>query len=186
MIGTKEQNSILFLYTSTGCSLHTARQNGLDEPGHESSQAIADLDTKDVLHIKDRFEAAALKFKLPPALLAALASRESHCGKSLIKGWGDKHHAFGICQVDARSHKALGSDPSGLDHLMQVASILDDYRSKVEEKHPDWEPARQLQGAIVAYNSGVSNVDTIAKIDAGTTGNDYSNDVWSRAQRYAA
>ena len=36
-----------------------------------------------------------------PAVIAALASRESHAGRLLVStgGWGDNHHAYGTLQV---------------------------------------------------------------------------------------
>jgi hypothetical protein len=38
---------------------------------------------------------------------------------------------------------------------------------------------------VVAYDVGVLNVRTIKDMDRGTTGDDYSNDVWARAQALA-
>src|SRR5262249_32033639 len=130
---------------------------------------------------------AAQKFGLPPALLAAIASRESRGGAALDKdGWGDQHNAFGIMQVDKRSHKIEGgNDPASVAHITQATGILHSNFDQIRKKHSDWTPERQLQGAVVAYNSGVGNVQTLDGMDQGTTGDDYSNDVWARAQYYA-
>ena len=140
MIGTQDQNKILFTLKSVGCS-----------------EAIA------------------------------IASRESHVGSVLIKGWGDSHHAFGICQVDCRANKIEGMpDPASEDHLNQAASILSSFFWKMKKKHPTWTEAQQLKGAVASYNVGPGNVDTVEHMDVGTTEDDYSSDVWSRAQYYAA
>ena len=53
-----------------------------------------------------------------------------------------------------------------------------------EDRHPDWSDENVLKGACVAYNSGVSNVVTIAGMNRGTTHNDYGDDVIARAQFY--
>lgn len=37
-------------------------------------------------------------------------------------------------------------------------------------------------GAVAAYNFGLDDVRTLARLDKGTTNNDYSNDVMARAQ----
>ncbi len=39
-----------------------------------------------------------------------------------------------------------------------------------------------VSGGISAYNAGVKNVRTYERMDVGTTGGDYSNDVVARAQ----
>jgi hypothetical protein len=38
---------------------------------------------------------------------------------------------------------------------------------------------------VAAYDAGVGGVRTIKDMDRGTTGDDYSNDVWARAQALA-
>jgi peptidoglycan hydrolase-like protein with peptidoglycan-binding domain len=68
---------------------------------------------------------------------------------------------------------------------MQANGILASFRTQIAKRHADWHPERQLQGAVAAYNSGVGNVQTLDGMDKGTTGNDYSNDVWARARFFA-
>ena len=87
-------------------------------------------------------------------------------------------------QVDRRFHTIRGDDPTGEVHIDQAASILADFFRGVQRKHPDWPRERQLQGAVAAYNFGLRNVGTMERLDIGTTGNDYSNDVWARARYY--
>jgi peptidoglycan hydrolase-like protein with peptidoglycan-binding domain len=186
---TNDLNSILFKYVPTGASAQTGRQDGLTQKGIfgiKASQKMAEADSKRVLKHSEKFIAAAKQFNVPPALLAAIASRESRGGSVLKNGFGDHGNGFGLMQVDKRHHKVEGlSDPFGVEHIMQATGILRGFVDAVSKRHPDWAPERQLQGATAAYNSGVGNIQTLNGMDVGTTGNDYSNDVWARAQFYA-
>jgi hypothetical protein len=70
---------------------------------------MAETDLRRVRPLIEKFNAAGLKADLPPALLAAIASRESRCGNVLDPhGFGDGKYAFGIMQVDKRSHNLEG------------------------------------------------------------------------------
>lgn len=184
-----DPNAILFEYNPSGASFVTASQDGLAQKGiigPRASKAMAENDAKNVLPHKETFAIVAKEFNLPPALLAAIASRESRGGAALRKGFGDAGNGYGLMQVDKRFHKLEGlDDPAGLPHIRQATSILASYRDEMAKKHPDWHDERQLQGAVAAYNCGVKNVQTLEGMDKGTTGDDYSNDVWARAQFYA-
>ena len=156
----KNPNAILDRFKPSGASKQTASQDGL-KPGVEASRQMAKTDGSRLLKHRDAFNQVGEKLGLPPALLAGIASRESRGGAALKDGWGDNHNAFGIMQVDKRYHKIEGqNDPSSQAHIMQASRILKSYRDQVRKKHPDWPPVRQLQGAVVAYNSGVGNVQT--------------------------
>lgn len=122
---------------------------------------------------------------VPPAIVAGIMSRESRGGAALRNGLGDNGNGFGLMQVDRRHHTPRGAWNSEA-HVNQGVQILAKYRGEVARKHPKWTPAQQLRGAISAYNFGVSNVQTLAGVDSGTTGNDYSRDVWQRAITLAA
>lgn len=88
-------------------------------------------------------------------------------------------------QVDKRYHEQQGRpDPYSYEHARQAGDILLDMLDEVIKKHPDWSDKYLLKGAVVAYNSGAANVQTIEKMDMGTTGNDYGADVMARAQYY--
>ncbi|HEX8702724.1 MAG TPA: peptidoglycan-binding protein [Myxococcaceae bacterium] len=181
---TSNPNAILSRYQPTGASAATARQDGLSA-GVGASQQMARTDLSRLQQYKGAFEAAAAKHGLPPALLAAIASRESRAGAALdSNGRGDGGNGFGLMQVDFRYHSPRGG-PYSAQHIDQAAGILKGMLNEVKAKHPSWSPEQQLRGAVAAYNSGVSNVQTIAGMDRGTTGNDYSNDVWARAQALA-
>jgi peptidoglycan hydrolase-like protein with peptidoglycan-binding domain len=177
-------NAILSRYQPTGASAVTARQDGLSA-GVGASQKMAQADLSRLQKYKGAFESAAAKHGLPPALLAAIASRESRAGAVLDRnGRGDGGNGFGLMQIDFRYHHPRGG-PYSAEHIDQAAGILKGMLNEVKRNHPDWPAEQQLRGAVAAYNSGVSNVQTIAGMDRGTTGNDYSNDVWARAQALA-
>lgn len=169
---------------TSGASAATASQDGL-EAGIEASHQMAETDLPRVGEIAGRFADVAGKFGVPAAVLAALASRESRCGAALQNGWGDNGNAFGILQVDKRFHRIEGEpDPTSVAHIEQAAGIFNDYLEQVMRRHPQWNDPDLLKGAAVAYNSGVGNVQTVAGMDRGTTGNDYGADVMARAQYY--
>lgn len=154
--------------------------------GVEASRYLAKADENRVNAICDSFCAAAAKSGLPPALLAGIASRESRCGLLLKNGWGDNENAYGIMQIDKRFHCLQGlSDPTHITHIIQAAEIIQGFLVDISNLHPDWASARQLQGAVAAYNVGVNNIRTLKGMDQGTTHDDYSNDVWARALYYS-
>lgn len=169
-----------------GCSDITASQDGLPRGGYQSSQTMARTDLQRVRSMLPALSEAAKSIDVPVAILAALASRESRAGNALDSGgWGDRGMAFGVLQVDRRYHQVVTSGGSrGVAHCKQAAGIFKTYLEAIDRKFPDWPDWAVLQGACVAYNSGVSNVATIERMDAGTTGNDYGNDVLARAQFY--
>ncbi|MCE9672294.1 transglycosylase SLT domain-containing protein [Myxococcus stipitatus] len=182
--GTQDLNAILSRYKPTGASQRTASQDGLTA-GVNASTKMAQTDAARLKKYASEFEAAGKKYGLPPALLAAIASRESRGGAALdSRGLGDNGNGFGLMQVDKRYHKPEGG-PYSAGHIDQAAGILKGFLNDVKKAHPDWPPEQQLRGAVAAYNAGPKNVRTLQNMDVGTTGNDYSNDVWARAQALA-
>ena len=178
-------DTILLEYQPTGASPTTASQDRV-APGVAGSRRMAETDLSRVSALRARLQAAARKSGIPSALLAALASRESRCGAALdANGWGDRGNAFGILQIDKRHHEIEGlPDPASQAHIDQAAAILASNLLDIQAKHSPWPRARQLQGAVAAYNCGIGNVRTLDGMDRGTTGGDYSNDVWARARFY--
>ena len=164
----------------------TAGQDHLPA-GVDSSRTMAKTDLRRVTALKDRFNAAAALTGLPPALLGAIASRESRCGNILASdGTGDFGNGFGVMQVDKRSHTIAGlPDPRSQAHINQASGILKDALAAMIHKFPTAPPVRQLQAAVAAYNCGSGAVTSPDTADANTTGHDYSNDVWERARFYA-
>ena len=181
-------NDILFRYQPSGASSATAwgQSRKLQKEqtvGVVASQELAKSDLVTLKTYTAHFLTVAQKYDLPPALLAAIASRESHGGKALdAEGWGDNKNAFGMMQVDRNYHGIALGDPCGREHVDQATSVLKGMLKEVTKKHSDWPEEQQLRGAVAAYNCGAKNIWTTEHMDEGTTGNDYSNDVWARAQ----
>src|SRR5689334_17905375 len=130
-------DSILASISASGCGISTAKAENVT-PGVDGSRHIAQIDFSRVNALKARFEAAAAATGMPRALLAAIASRESHCGAVLDhKGEGDGGEAFGIMQVDKRSHQQEGRpDPRSQAHLDQASGIFADGFRKMQQKFP--------------------------------------------------
>lgn len=184
-----DPNEILFQFQSTGASFATARQDRLPQRGIlgvAASRAMATTDGQRVMPLREKFITAGQQFNIPPALLAAIASRESRGGSALVNGFGDQGNGFGVMQVDKRHHVLEGTnDPFGLAHITQATGILRNSIDQVAHNHPDWPLERQMQGGVSGYNQGPGKIKTLDRMDLGSTGNDYSNDVWARAQFYA-
>jgi LysM repeat protein len=182
-------NAVLGRLHTGGASDRTARQDGLPQRGIRgvlASEAMAATDRTRVMRHRDKFVAAGKKFGLPPALLAAIASRESRGGNVLAAdGTGDGGHGFGIMQVDDRNDFAVvrTGGPSGQRHIDQATGILKDKLEAVKRKFPDLAEEKQLATAVSRYNGGRGRAHP--ESDLGTTGSDYMNDVWARAQFYA-
>ena len=177
-------NAVLAKFLPTGASAATAQPEGLSA-GICASYRLAHMDLPRLRRHQASFEAAGMKYGLPPALLAAIASRESRAGGKLdVNGLGNGGDCFGLMQLDSRYHPPRGGAFSS-EHIDQAARVLERLLEEVKAKHPGWPPEQQLRGALVAYDVGVANVRTMMDMDRGTTGDDYSNDVWARAQALA-
>lgn len=172
---------------TTGASPKTARQDGLRYSGVRASQTMAKTDWPKIEKYAERFYQAAVKYDVPPAIIAAICSRESRGGTALAAdGTGDRGRAFGLMQVDQRYWQQQGrsGDPGSQIHIDQGTMIYAQFREQVRKNHPSWTDEYLLKGAAVAYNSGPGNVRTKAGMDKGTTGNDYGSDVIARAKYY--
>jgi spore coat assembly protein SafA len=181
--GSNGGNNILSNISTTGASAKTARQDGLSG-GVASSKTMANTDAARVLKYKDAFNAAGAKYGLPPALLAAIASRESRGGAALDRnGRGDGGNGYGLMQVDVGTRPNPKGGPYSAAHIDEAASILKEKLDAVKAKYPNASAEDQLKLATAKYNGGSG---TISNPDKGTTGGDYSNDVIARAQTYAA
>src|SRR5262249_33975447 len=135
--GTPASNTILADFHGNGASAKTAAQDHLP-PGPDASRTMARTDLARITALKARFNAAAVQTGLPPALLAAIASRESRCGNVLQRdGTGDGGNAFGIMQVDLRFHTIEGQpDPKSQAHINQASGILKDGLAAMISKFP--------------------------------------------------
>ncbi|XP_030650181.1 lysozyme g-like 1 [Chanos chanos] len=168
---------------TTGASESTARQDKLRVKGVEASHELAEHDLRRMNKYKSIIIRVGGALQMDPAVIAAIISRESRAGAALVDGWGDHGNGFGLMQVDKRYHKLRGAWDSE-EHVTQGTEILIDSIKAIQRKFPNWPKEHQFKGGISAYNAGVRNVRTYERMDIGTTGNDYSNDVVARAQWY--
>ncbi|KAJ8015210.1 hypothetical protein DPEC_G00023770 [Dallia pectoralis] len=166
---------------TSGASEGTARQDKLSVHGVDASHKMAEHDLTRMNRYKELITRVGQKLGMDPAIIAGIISRESRAGAALDHGWGDHGNGFGLMQVDKRYHKIEGAWDSE-EHLSQGTGILIDFILKIRAKFPSWPKEHQLKGGISAYNAGDKNVRTYARMDVGTTGGDYSNDVVARSQ----
>uniref|UniRef100_A0A8C2J4N3 Lysozyme g n=1 Tax=Cyprinus carpio TaxID=7962 RepID=A0A8C2J4N3_CYPCA len=166
---------------TTGASERTAKQDKLTIKGVEASKKLAEHD----LARMEKYKSIIIKVggakQMDPAVIAAIISRESRAGAALKDGWGDHGNGFGLMQVDKRYHTPKGAWDSEL-HVTQATEILIGFIKEVKVKFPKWTQEQCFKGGISAYNAGVKNVQTYERMDIGTTGDDYANDVVARAQ----
>ncbi|KPP58167.1 Lysozyme g-like, partial [Scleropages formosus] len=167
---------------TTGASQKTARQDNLTVTGVEASHLLAKADLSRMNNYKDIITNVAHKLQIDRAVICGIISRESRAGAALVNGWGDHGNAFGLMQIDKRSHKNLEGLWNSEAHVRQGTQILVDFIKGVSVKFPKWPKEHVLKGGIAAYNFGIRNVQTYERLDIGTTNNDYSNDVVARAQ----
>lgn len=181
-----DANAILFEHGTTGASGATASQDGLRSGGEMASQAMAQTDWNRVSQYEALFLTAAAEYEVPPALLMAIASRETRGGNSLNEDGFSKYdgQGFGLMQVDKNHHTPEGGAFS-IEHVRQAASILKGMLDQVGDKFPDWSDSQKLQGAVAAYNKGSGRVRSWGGLDRNTTGGDYSADVWVRARYFS-
>ncbi|XP_006003935.1 lysozyme g [Latimeria chalumnae] len=168
---------------TTGASQATAKQDKLKEDGVPASHKMAENDSGRMCKYKTRILEVGRAKQMDPAVIAAIISRESRAGAALHDGWGDHGNGFGLMQVDKRYHTPVGAWDSE-EHISQGTQILIDMITSIQKKFPGWTLDQQMKGGISAYNAGVGNVRTYNKMDVGTTGGDYANDVVARAQWY--
>ena len=186
MTSGTNRNAILFGQVGRGASSGTAWQDRLPG-GQNSSVKMAQNDEYRVMQHKAALEQAASRYNIPAAVLAAIASRETRGGSQLndegysIYGGND---GFGLMQVDAGHHTPTGG-PTSQEHIEQAAGILVSFRENLRSRHEDWSEAQLLKAAVAAYNCGPGRINSISNMDGYTTGGDYSNDTWVRAQYYA-
>lgn len=153
----------------------------------------APLDAKKAQELVPLAKQLGARYGIPPALALGLASRESGFGRHLRPDGFGKYdpNGYGMFQVDKGFHKPAGG-PYSMAHAEQAMSIWSGSLADVKEAHPGWTPEQQIAGATAGYNFGSddvhtqpTNAATWASLDEGTAGDDYSRDVWARAQYFA-
>lgn len=187
--GVTGANAILQALQTQGASAKTAGQDRISLPeggdGRAASQQMAQTDRAHLEKYRELFQQVGEQYHLPPALLAAIASRESRGGTALDSKGNAKFdpNGYGLMQIDRKKNPQLiRGGPRSAEHIATAAGLLQDNLEKVRRKHPEWSEAEQLRGAVAAYNMGTGNVRTLKGMDKGSTGEDYSSDVWARAQ----
>ncbi|XP_065840148.1 lysozyme g-like [Oscarella lobularis] len=165
----------------------SAPADGRKNGGVKASESAAESDSGRLTDkIKKTIGQVTSEKGVDPYIILGIASRESNFGSTLKPdGYGkyDNGNGYGWMQVDKRHHIVdTSSGPSSKNHYLQATDILVDSIRVVSNKHSDWEREYQIKGGIAGYNFGPSNVWTKEGIDKGTTGDDYSSDVLTRAK----
>jgi len=162
--------------------------------------------------LKENFESLGAAYKLAPALLAGMGSRESNLGATLQKsssiywGWGDlskrngeksaTYHGFGILQLDRKTapfasvtdelNRSLGAiklNPYEKRWLEWGVKTFLNKLEKTVKNYSKLASAEQFATALSQYNGGKGL--QYPDNDQYTTGKDYANDTLIRARWYA-
>jgi hypothetical protein len=141
------------------------------------------------------FRKQAADYQFPPALLMAIASRETNM-RNIV---GDGGHGYGIMQIDDRSfpewcHSGLWKDAAA--GIQKGALVLDSKRETIRKGQGkslkvggagftgvQLSPSDLLRTAVAAYNCGLWAYYSISRSgdpDLRSTGKDYSSDVLAR------
>uniref|UniRef100_A0A8C4Z743 Lysozyme g n=1 Tax=Gadus morhua TaxID=8049 RepID=A0A8C4Z743_GADMO len=187
---------------TSGASNLTAGADRLTGSGVQASEKMANHDLACMRTYKTIIGKVASKRDVDPALIAAIASRESRGGAAISgnNGWCPRRIGFGLMQVDKDAHTPIGAWNS-VEHVDQATGILVDIIKEVQRDFPDWSREKQLKapltyilpklcplcftsGAIAYYNMGRNVLSCPHGVDHLTTGKDYSSDVVARAQFY--
>ncbi|MCI4379720.1 hypothetical protein PGIGA_G00231440 [Pangasianodon gigas] len=166
---------------TTGASEKTAKQDKLTIKGVDASYKLAEHDLRKMEQYKNIITKVGRAKQMDPAVIAGIISRESRAGAILVNGWGDHGNGFGLMQVDKRHHTPKGAWNSE-EHVTQGTEILIQSIKDIQKKFPSWPKEHQFKGGISAYNAGPGNVRSYERMDIGTPGDDYANDVVARAQ----
>lgn len=160
------------------------RKNSMYSSWKDGERALKRLSER-----KESIFNSAVKYNVPPALVAAVANRESRLGAALDEnGYGDGGKAYGEMQVDLKNAGQtvdISASTGSFADYEQGVKILKNKYQEVSKKFPTWTETEKWRAASAAYNAGTKNVRSKSGIDRGTTGNDYSGDVWAQAQWFA-
>ncbi len=165
---------------------HTSREPAAPESASAPNTSAISDDVPQLTKLKDKFAFASKRTGVPTEILAGIASRESHAGKALNpEGFDPDKKAFGVMQVDQRFHRLRGANkPDSQAHIDQAAEIVRDNKALMDKRFPNWTEEQRWRAAVAGYNMGPGNVKSLDKMDVGTTGGDYSQDVMGRAKAY--
>lgn len=172
----------------TGIKSHKLKSGKILAGGVSVSESVAKSHVSNIekLKLKAKFEAVGQKYRVPPALLAAIASRESNMSNALNKtndvffGWGDKSkrsnekvkqwHGFGLMQIDKNTGELPEAkkelldayskeklDPYSEHHIDQATQIFLIKLGKVRQQFPNISAEKQIATAVSRYNGGYEN-----------------------------
>jgi Transglycosylase SLT domain len=131
---------------------------------------------------------------LPPALLVAIASRETNCVNRLGDWQNGEAHGVGIVQIDiqhaaARQARDDGSWRTNPEPLIALgAELLADNLHQAQQAFPEAGADEQMKIAASGYNCGMGAAILGARkgdSDQRTTGRDYGADVMARMKVFA-
>jgi hypothetical protein len=168
-----------------GASLETAKaiDPTTTESGVSSSEKLVKADLEAIAPMSELFKEIGNGHGLPPALLAAIASRETGVGK-LLDGndCGPDGKRSGVMGVDDQAHPSPRNEDRKAN-IARAAAILAGLREEVKAKFPSWTAADQLLGAVTAYHQPQGFVATWD--GKPIAGDDYASDIWARARHLA-
>ncbi|CAL1528636.1 unnamed protein product [Lymnaea stagnalis] len=152
--------------------------------GLTESYSFVEHDLPALVAHRNCYDASADTNCIEASVIAALASRESQGGASLINGYSENGRLWGILQCDVHSGLPCTSVQwNSCAHIeMMVSRILIPAIYNIYAKHTTWTLDQALQGGVAAYDVGINLVQNWLTVDANTTGHDYSNDVIARAK----
>ena len=113
-----------------------------------------------------------------PALLMAIASRESRIGRALGPTCkGDVGNAWGIMQIDRRFHSEWTSRHDPCNHRANILKGAEVLRAELDH-------FGELVPGLASYNASRGSIETALEknvsVDTYTTGGDYTADVLQR------
>ena len=190
---------------------------GMKSGGVKASEAAAKEHSENMrkFGLKAKFERLGEKYGVPPALIAAIASRESGMGgafkdgmngpNSIFYGWGDwrkdwrkvEYRGFGLIQIDKYSapFEYMRKELQAAYGQQQLDPFDEKYiewgvkcflQKYAEAQNKDLSEANQFATAVSRYNGGYRDKRVVyPENDRKTTGHDYGNDVLARARWYA-
>uniref|UniRef100_UPI0037E99E92 uncharacterized protein isoform X2 n=1 Tax=Semicossyphus pulcher TaxID=241346 RepID=UPI0037E99E92 len=169
---------------NTTGAFDTAKANRLSITGIEASHELAGRDLTELQKYKEIIHTVGKKHHVPPALIAAIISRQSQAGTNLLNsGFGKiDPNCFGLMQINKIYHPVTGGAFSR-EHVDQGVAYLCLLTEKMEKKK-GWSKEQHLKGALASYIAGEDKVNNSKydDVDSVTPHGDFANDVIARWQ----
>ncbi|XP_034413323.1 uncharacterized protein LOC117747919 isoform X2 [Cyclopterus lumpus] len=185
--GPEDYGDINYVET-TGSSQVIPRKNEVDATGLEASHELAKGDLEEMNKYKQMIFSIGENLRVPPALIAAIISRQSRAGAALSSSGYGAHDAdsFGLMQINKRYHAVKGG-PFSEEHVDQGVTFLIQLIKTMKRTKPGWTTGDQLKGALACYISGEDRVLPLTsdQLDSVTPRGDFANDVVARAHWFS-